>query len=455
MRIICATDFSPAARAAADTAVRLAAKLSDRVLLVHVIDPVSLLGMEMTTATTTWEATVRQAAERELDAEIQRLQGSGVGVLRRVVLGRPVGKIQELVAEEDTRLVVVGSHGRRGTAHFFLGSVAEKIASESRCPVLVTRGLPYPADGLTGQRRLHLMLLADGTPGAEAALHWIKSLRAVLPCDVTFLQTYWTAAEEQRFGLEVGSERSPEAQPLRELLERELRRWVGTLPGAGDVRFCLRAAHGKGTEELAFEAELRQPDLVVTGIAQRGTRPAGGTLPAPALLQALKLPVVCVPESLRPRIDGRIPVIRTVLVGTDLSDFSNQIVPAAYALLLGTGGRVEICHVFERTSTTGPAAGLVAVGPLDAGERSRLEAKLASLTPPEAARLGITTGIALVEAEAAAAGLFQEAERVGADVVVVASHGRTGIKRALMGSVSSLLVERASRPVLVLHPPRV
>jgi nucleotide-binding universal stress UspA family protein len=60
----------------------------------------------------------------------------------------------------------------------------------------------------------------------------------------------------------------------------------------------------------------------------------------------------------------------------------------------------------------------------------------------------------VVEAEAAVVGLLQEAERIGADVVVVASHGRTGIKRTLMGSVSSLLVERASRPVLVIHPPR-
>jgi nucleotide-binding universal stress UspA family protein len=439
MRIICATDFSPAARAAGNIAGQLAAKLGDTVLLLHVIDPVSMVGLEVTAAAVSWETALREAAERELDAEAERLRATGVTVRTRVLAGRPAEMTRQLAAEDESRLMVVGSHGRKGAAHLFLGSVAEEIARESPCPVLVTRGLPYPAEGLAGRRRLQLMVMADGSPGAEAALGWIKSLRTLVPCDITFLQPYWEGAEQERFGLQ---DTSGAALELRALLERELRRWVGVLPGTGDVRFHLRPSHGNHTEELAFDSELLQPDLVVVGVSQRSPR-AGGALTAATAVQALKIPVVCVPERLRPKTDGRIPIIRTVLVGTDLSDFSNQVVPAAYAMLLGTGGRVSVCHVLERT------AGVRS----DGSERAAIESTLRGLVPPEAAGLGITSEVAIVEAPLAADGLLQEAERIGADVIVVASHGRTGIKRAVVGSVSTDLVDRASRAVLILHPP--
>jgi nucleotide-binding universal stress UspA family protein len=453
MRIICATDFSPAARAASDTAVQMAAKLGDNVLLIHVIDPVSMAGLEGAPAMSSWETVLRGAAERQLDAEAEKLRATGVVVRTRVLAGRPAEKTREAVAEDQTRLVVVGSHGRKGAAHLFLGSVAEEIARESPCPVLVTRGLPYPADGLAGQRRLQLLVMAEGTAGAEAALGWVKSLRSVLPCDITFLQPYSENAEQQRFGLAEASGTAAAPQALRALLERELRRWVGSLPGEGEVRFRLRPSRGNPIDELAFDSELLQPDLVVVGVSSRRTPAASGTLTAATAVQALKIPVVCVPETLRPKIDGRIPMIRTVLVGTDLSDFSNQVVPAAYALLLGTGGHMEVCHVIERAPHTPPATGETPSSALDPREKSGLEATLSKLTPPEAAGLGISTRLAVIEAPVATDGLLQEAERIGADVIVVASHGRTGIKRALLGSVSAALTERSSRPVLILHPP--
>ena len=41
----------------------------------------------------------------------------------------------------------------------------------------------------------------------------------------------------------------------------------------------------------------------------------------------------------------------------------------------------------------------------------------------------------------------------GADVVVIASHARSGISRVLLGSVADKLLRTCHRPVLVLRPP--
>jgi nucleotide-binding universal stress UspA family protein len=37
-------------------------------------------------------------------------------------------------------LVVIGTHGRSGLAKFFIGSVAGRVVSAARCPVLTVRG---------------------------------------------------------------------------------------------------------------------------------------------------------------------------------------------------------------------------------------------------------------------------------------------------------------------------
>ena len=55
----------------------------------------------------------------------------------------------------------------------------------------------------------------------------------------------------------------------------------------------------------------------------------------------------------------------------------------------------------------------------------------------------------LIEDVAAAAGIVQAAEAEGADLIVVGSHGRSGIARLMLGSVSNKVVAESKVPVLV------
>ena len=54
-------------------------------------------------------------------------------------IGKPYIKIKELAEEEHIDLIVMGTHGREGLAHFLLGSVTEKVIRTAPCPVLVIR----------------------------------------------------------------------------------------------------------------------------------------------------------------------------------------------------------------------------------------------------------------------------------------------------------------------------
>ena len=55
----------------------------------------------------------------------------------------------------------------------------------------------------------------------------------------------------------------------------------------------------------------------------------------------------------------------------------------------------------------------------------------------------------LAEDVAAAAGIVQTARQVEADLIVVGSHGRTGVARLMLGSVASKVVAESPIPVLV------
>ena len=453
MRILCATDFSEPARAAADLAGALAVKFGDSVKLLHVVELPPLIGEEAAAAgEASWEKAMREAAERELVRARQALADRGVAAEVAVQIGPAAELIRTEAAAKDTRLVVVGTHGRKGAAHFFLGSVAEDVARSCPCPVVVTRGVPFPEDGLDPRRRLHLMLAVDGSAGAESALGWAKTLRAKVACNVTLVQPCWPPAEAERFGLPQAWAGGRQIHPsLLPLLDRELRRWAGEFPGEGEVHCRFPASHGRLAEDLATEAEVLLPDLMVLGVTRR---PFGGLsgLTTQGALHAIKIPVVCVPEGMRPPPADGIPVVATVLVGTDMSDFSNQAIAGAYSLLRGTGGNVEICFVYERGAGSESAMDLPAESPPLPSLKDEIEQRLRQLIPRDAAALGIRTAVNVVEASSAEDGLLHEAERIGADVLVVASHGKAGIKRTLIGSVADHVVRRSTRPVLVLYP---
>lgn len=57
----------------------------------------------------------------------------------KISTGIPATEILREAKEGGYDLIVIGSHGRTGLAHTFLGSVAEKVLRHAPCPVLVVR----------------------------------------------------------------------------------------------------------------------------------------------------------------------------------------------------------------------------------------------------------------------------------------------------------------------------
>lgn len=60
-----------------------------------------------------------------------------------IVLGETFERIMDVINKEQPDLVVMGTHGRTGYQHIFMGSVAEKVVRYSNCAVLTVKHKGY------------------------------------------------------------------------------------------------------------------------------------------------------------------------------------------------------------------------------------------------------------------------------------------------------------------------
>jgi len=140
--------------------------------------------------------------------------------------------------------------------------------------------------------------------------------------------------------------------------------------------------------------------------------------------------------------------METILYPTDFSAHARLGFEVACALAGEGGGRLVVLHV-ERPPLAS-LGGIAGVPPLpDEYDREGLWEQLQRIQP---ARPGIAIEHHLEYGEPESV-ILQTAQEVGADLIVMGTHGRTGLRRLLMGSVAEHVVRKAACPVLTVRVP--
>ncbi len=166
----------------AEQAIPWAAALSQRIdaglLLVSVVEiPVEFGAWTAASAMAVGNELDNWAAEREayLKEIAGRLTDVRVSTVSRV--GSPTSEVLSAIAGIDDPLVVMTSHGRTGAGRVVMGSVANRIVRDARCPVLVIRSQsPAPTASPSFDRAL---VPLDGSAFSERALD--RGLEAIAP----------------------------------------------------------------------------------------------------------------------------------------------------------------------------------------------------------------------------------------------------------------------------------
>jgi nucleotide-binding universal stress UspA family protein len=80
-------------------------------------------------------------------------------------------------------------------------------------------------------------------------------------------------------------------------------------------------------------------------------------------------------------------------------------------------------------------------------------ARLRALVPREAEARGILTEVEVLHEDKPASALCEAAAQFKVDLICMASHGRSGFSKALLGSVAHAVMAMSSAPMLVLRSP--
>ena len=303
-----------------------------------------------------------------------------------------------------------------------------------------------------------LLVTLDGSEFGEHALPFARSiaersgasvnLSHVRCCDPPDDLLQNTPFQYEGVSMELYDERHEEEQ--RRYLSERVAGLQRDLPGA-EVSSSL--LEGYVTEALNRHAREMDADLIImTTHGRTGVSRAWLGSVADSLVRHSSFPLMVI----RPMEDGEtFPEARFdhVLIPLDGSPIGENILEPSVELGRIMGSRVTLLHVVAPHLSIGAR-----VSPLPAGHfKNRLEeaeqylAKVRTNLEKE----GIETDIVIDSNIAPARAILAAAEDKDVDLIALATHGYTGVKRAILGSVTDKVLRASRWPLLLKRPEEV
>ena len=444
MAIVCGTDLSDAAANAATAAACLAARKGLPLYLVHALD-----------AALAAQHDLAERVERQLHQHAEQLHqlrqpAPQVHVVIRT--GTPDAVLVQAAQDFKASLVVVGAEGQQRASGRRIGIHSERVAQRCGVPVLVVRdAAPFRAWSEPDQRERPLRIVLGAEPSfeTECAAQQLVGLCSLGPCDVTAVRLFWPPNEFHRLGFS-GARSYVEIDPrVTQVLATEVRE---LLPAVNDYKLRVEPHLGNLGERLAAIATEEKADLIVVGSHDRSALERiweGST--SHATLHNAHTAVFCVPVDEAGVLRKR--RTRCVAVATDFSSLGNAALPLAYAIA-ESGAVIHVLHVVPaREQSALEFHDIFVLDDLNVPSPARDEAwqHMHQLTSRTSEGPDKRVVLHALESNNPAEAIAQAAERLHADVIVMGTHGRSGLSKAVMGSVTSSVIHLSKRPVLLVR----
>lgn len=289
----------------------------------------------------------------------------------------------------------------------------------------------------------NILVPLDGSDFAEGVIPYVRAIVSRTKAQVLLFSAVppvavWDAASSM-----IKWDREEEF--AREYIDGQL----ATLRDAGvTARGEVRMGDpGEGILKLAAE---QQADLIAMSTHGRSgiTRWLFGSL-ARHVLEAGKVPVLMVHPHEGTAVSGG---INKILVPLDASSVAEGVLPVVEEFAKAFGASIVLFNAIAPLTTY---PGFETVYPAVAGDvlqdlQKQADSYLAGVASAMKERgLNVT---AITTIDTAAAGILEAAKQSGADLIAIGTHGRSGIGRAVLGSVADAVIRRSHLPCLAIHP---
>ncbi len=287
-----------------------------------------------------------------------------------------------------------------------------------------------------------ILVPLDGSELAEGVLPYVREIAGRAKAEVLLFSavapvaTWDAAASTIRWDREEAL-----AQDYVDLKRQDLEK--------GGLKVTAKVALGDAADAIAMMAAESGADLIALSTHGRSgvTRWLFGSVAA-KLVQRCEVPLLVVrPGDKAPRDVA----IKQILVPLDGSDLAHSIMPNVEEMARALGASLLLFHA---VSPVIGYPGFEAVQPSavtdvlnDMQEHAK---KLLVETAAQLTSRGVQAKV-VVTLDMPVDGIVRAGEQTGADMIALATHGRGGLGRAVMGSVADGVVRRASLPCLVIH----
>jgi nucleotide-binding universal stress UspA family protein len=139
-----------------------------------------------------------------------------------------------------------------------------------------------------------------------------------------------------------------------------------------------------------------------------------------------------------------------ILIATDGSELAQKAVQQGLTIAKALGSKATIATVTEPWTAVAPGEIGMAF-PVADYEKSAADhaAAILEAAKAQAAAMGATCDVLHVKDRYPADGIIEAAKAQGCDLIVMASHGRRGVARVLIGSQANRVVIHSTIPVLI------
>ncbi|MCS6847468.1 MAG: universal stress protein [Anaerolineae bacterium] len=142
---------------------------------------------------------------------------------------------------------------------------------------------------------------------------------------------------------------------------------------------------------------------------------------------------------------------KKILVPLDGSRFAEGALPYAKMLAEYSGGQIELLRIAVHPSSYVYVNDPATLASLYDSDRAHCEEYLQKVAAGLQASTSLTVTTAVLEGPVADA-ILDRAEETNADLIVMSTHGRSGMERWLLGSVAEKVVRGAKIPVMLVRP---
>lgn len=180
-KIIVPTDFSLYSINALRTASKIAKKFNSELIILHALElgkptkalPQSIYDQEIAYYSEPAEEKIKEILEESFLKSIKVTP-----LIKRLSL---IEELNEMTANDDIDLIIMGSHGASGVKDYIIGSNAEKIVRTSNIPVLVVKGLAVKP------KFSKAVFASDFSTDSITSYKKAKNLLNLFNCDLTLL----------------------------------------------------------------------------------------------------------------------------------------------------------------------------------------------------------------------------------------------------------------------------